>query len=394
MSDAVILDGKRTPFGKFGGSLVDIPAIELGVHVLKSVISEKLNVDEINNVYMGLCLPGSGLSPARSSVLAAGWPVQTNAVTIDRACCSSLTAMGLAAREIKLGISEIVVAGGMENMSRTPYLIPQARWGERLGDFTVYDDLVIRNPYVGAPMAKYVGESALEKGVDRVEQDTWALRSNLYWAKANESGKFVDELSVITVNGKRGSTELRVDEHPRANSSLESLAKLKTVYDSPTVTAGNASGIADGAVAVVIASRELAKGRNIEPIASIVGHTSICGEPRESASMPGLAIKKLLNELNLSLADMKLIEINEAFAAMPIVSSLVLADFDRSKATRIQEKINVNGGAIAIGHPLGATGGRLALTTVHELRRRGGGYGMVAICGAMGQADAMVLLVD
>ncbi len=398
MQEIDLVAGKRTPFGKFGGSLLDISAVELGAHVLKAVMSEvpQIRSDEIDHVHMGLCLPGSGLSPARQAVLAAGWPVEIDAVTIDRACCSGLTAVGMAVREIQIGSSRAIVAGGMENMSRTPYLIPQARWGSRLGDFTVADDLVIRNPYVGAgaPMAQYVGETAMAKGVGREEQDAWALRSNQCWVAACDAGKFGPELTSVERIGKNGITLFEVDEHPRRDSSLERLGRLKTVYGSPTVTAGNASGIADGAAALLLCSRKLVKERELETLATVVGYTSICGEPRESSLLPGVAILKLLSRLDLSVKDMRLIEINEAFAAMPLVSSLVLTDFERSKAEQIREKINVNGGAVAIGHPLGATGGRVTLTLAHELRRQGGGYGIVAICGSMGQVDAVVLRVD
>lgn len=398
MAEIVLVAGKRTPFGKFGGSLINIPAVELGAHVLNVVMSEvpQLRNDEIDYVHLGLCLPGSGLSPARQAALAAGWPVTTNGMTIDRACCSGLTAVGMAVRDIRMGVARAVVAGGMENMSRTPYLIPQVRWGNRLGDVTVTDDLVIRNPYVGggAPMAQYVGETALANGVGREEQDVWALRSNQYWAAACDAGRFGPEIAPIEVTVKDGVKLFEVDEHPRRDGSLEKLARLKPVYGSPTVTAGNASGIADGAAALLVCSSEIAKERGMATLATVVGYTSLCGEPRESALLPGVLIRRLLGKLDLSLDDMLLIEINEAFAAMPLVSSLVLADFDRPKAEKIREKINVNGGAVAIGHPLGATGGRVTLTLANELRRRGGGYGIVAICGSMGQVDAAVLRVD
>ncbi len=398
MKDIYLVTGKRTPFGKFGGSLLDIPAVELGAHVLNAVMAEvpQVRSDEIDYVNLGLCLPGSGLSPARQAVLAAGWSVDTNAVTVDRACCSGLTAVGMAVREIQLGFAEAIVAGGMENMSRTPYLIPQVRWGRRLGDFSVTDDLVIRNPYVGGgdPMAKYVGDTSLKNKVDREEQDCWALRSHQCWTAACDAGRFAPEIVPVEGLGKDGTQRFEVDEHPRRNATLEKMGRLKTVYGSPTVTAGNASGIADGAAALLVCSGKLVQDRSIEPLAQVMGYTSICGEPRESALLPGVAIRKLLNTLDLPLDDMRAIEINEAFAAMPLVSSLVLADSDRPKAEKIREKINVNGGAVAIGHPLGATGGRVTLTLAHELRRLGGGYGVVAICGSMGQVDAAVLRVD
>lgn len=395
MDRVVITAAKRTPFGKFGGAFTNVSAVELGSIALKQVLADvpQVTLDDINDVYLGLSLPGSGLSPARQAVLAAGWPVQTNTVTVERACCSALTAIGLGFRHICAGVAKTMIAGGMENMSRTPYLLPQVRWGQRLGDFEVEDDLVIRNPYVGAPMARYVGEFSLEKGVSRQEQDEWALRSQQLCADAQQAGRFKDELVNVLVSEKKGQRLVQQDEHPRANTTLEKLAKLETVYESPTVTAGNASGLADGAAAVMLSSESTAHELSMPVLGTILGYTMVCGEPRESAALPGVAIKKILNELDLTLNDMKLIEINEAYASMPLISSLVLSDFDRQKVEIIRKRINVNGGAIAIGHPLGATGARLLMHTIYELQRQGGGYAVVAICGAMGQADAAVVAV-
>jgi acetyl-CoA C-acetyltransferase len=290
--------------------------------------------------------------------------------------------------------ASIIIAGGMENMSRTPYLIPQMRWGARLGDITIRDELVIRNAYLDMPMAKYAGEVAVEKGVDRREQDEWALRSHQRWAEAQAKGRFNEELIPVEIPSTKGEKPiLNHDEHPRPDTTIEKLSTLRPVYESPTVTAGNASGISDGATATILMKKEEAKKRGILPLGKIIAYTPICGEPRESPLLPAVAIKKVLSQSDLALEDMKLIEINEAFAAMPLVSSLVLADFDRKKAEKIREKLNINGGAIAIGHPIGATGARLLMNMLYELRRQGGGYGMVAICGAIGQADAMILEV-
>ena len=292
------------------------------------------------------------------------------------------------------GQASIVIAGGMENMSRTPYQIPQMRWGARLGDVTIRDDLVIRNAFLDMPMAKYAGEVAVENGVDRREQDEWALRSHQRWAAAQESGKFADELIPVEIPcAKKGETTLTRDEHPRPDVSLDKLSALKPVYESPTVTAGNASGIADGATALLLMKRDEAERRGIRPLGRLVAYVPICGDPRQSPLLPAVAIQKVLHRTNLPLEEMKLIEINEAFAAMPLVSTLVLTDFDRKKTEKLREKVNVNGGAIAIGHPIGATGARLLMNMLYELRRRGGGYGVVAICGAIGQADAAIVKV-
>jgi len=395
LDEVVIVNGKRTPFGRFGGSLRDISSVELGGLVLQSLLEGfPVEAGEIDSVLLGLCLPGVGLSPARQAVLAAKFPVDTNAFTVDRACCSALTAVGIGRQLILGGEASVIMAGGMENMSRTPYLIPQMRWGARLGDFTVRDELVIRNAYLDMPMAKYAGEVAVEKGVDRKEQDEWALRSHQRWGEAQRKKRFDEELIAVEItSSKKEKTLLQWDEHPRPDTTLEKLSALKPVYESPTVTAGNASGIADGATAVLLMKGEEARKRGISPLGRIRGHISICGEPRETPLLPAVAIRKILARTNLPLEEMKLIEINEAFAAMPLVSSLGLADFDRKKAEKIRERLNVNGGAIAIGHPIGATGARLLMHMIYELRRQGGGYGVVSICGAIGQSDAAIVEV-
>ena len=395
MDEIVVVNGKRTPFGRFGGSLREIPSTELGGLAIRKVM-ENLPIDpkEIDGVIMGLCLPGVGLSPARQAVLAAKLPVDTNAFTVDRACCSALSAVGIGMQFILRDQASILIAGGMENMSRTPYLIPQMRWGARLGDFTIRDELVIRNAYLDMPMAKYAGEVALEKGVDRQEQDEWALRSHHRWGLAQDKGKFNDELIPMEVPSSKGETSsFTCDEHPRPDTTMGKLGRLEPVYGSPTVTAGNASGIADGATATILMKEEEARKRGIVPLGKILTYAPICGEPRESPVLPAIAIRKALSQADLTLDDMKFIEINEAFAAMPLVSTLVLANYDRRKAEKIRERVNINGGAVAIGHPIGATGARLLMNMLYELRRQGGGYAMVAICGAIGQADAVIVEV-
>lgn len=395
MEEIVVVNGKRTPFGRFGGSLREIPSTELGGTVIRRVM-ENLPIEEteIDMVIMGLCLPGVGLSPARQAVLAARLPIDINGLTVDRACCSALSAVGIGMQLILREQASIIIAGGMENMSRTPYLIPQLRWGARLGDLTIRDELVIRNAYLDMPMAKYAGEVAVEKGVDRQEQDEWALRSHQRWGAAQSKGKFNEELIPLEVPSDRGDRHvLNQDEHPRPETTMEKLSRLQPVYGSPTVTAGNASGIADGATATILMKGSEARKRGILPLGRIVTYAPICGEPRESPVLPAVAINKALSQTDLTLDDMKLIEINEAFASMPLVSSLVLAEYDRRRAEKIRERLNVNGGAIAIGHPIGATGARLLMNMLYELRRQGGGYGMVSICGAIGQADAVIVEV-
>ena len=392
MEEVVIVKGIRTPIGNFGGTLRDIPAVELGGQVIRSVLNEMpVDDNEIDIVIMGHCLPGSGLSPARQAAIAAGLPIELNALTVERACCSSMHAIGMGFEQISSGQAKIIIAGGMENMSQTPYLLPQMRWGQRLGDFMVYDELVIRNAYLKAPMAQYAGEVALEWGVDRLELDKYALRSNLMWAEADKQGLFKDELISVEVQGKKGAVIFDRDEHPRPDSSLEKLAKLDVIYGSPTITSGNASALSDGAAATLLMSRSEAEARGIKPLARIIDHMPVSGEPRNSPVIPGISIKKILDKNGLTLDDMKLIEVNEAFASMPLVSSLYLADNDWEKAAIIRERMNVNGGAISIGHPLGTTGARVVMTLVHELRRRGERYGVAAICGAIGQGNVILI---
>lgn len=392
MEEVVLAEGIRTAFGNFGGSLKEISVVELGGKVIRAVLDRvPVADDEIDFVIMGHCLPGSGLSPARQTIIAAGMPIEMNALTVERACCSAMHAIGMGFESISSGRAKIIIAGGMENMSQTPYLIPQMRWGQRLGDFAVLDELVIRNPYLKAPMAQYAGEVALEWGVERPELDEWAVRSNLTWVDADGKGLFKDELIPVEVASKKGTVVFDRDEHPRPDSSVEKLAKLKPVYGSPTITAANASALSDGATATILMSRSEAQARGIKPLARIVDHLSVSGEPRNSPVIPGVAIRKILAKNDLTLDNMKLIEINEAFASMPLVSTLYLADKDRKQAEKIRERVNVKGGAISIGHPIGATGGRVVMTLAREMRRRGEHYGIASICGAIGQANVMIL---
>ncbi len=391
MSNVVVVDAKRTPFGNFGGSLRDITNIKLGSHAIKATLGDHVNSEDVDQLIYGVVEPGSGLSPVRQIVCEAGWPIDTNAICVERACCSSMSAIGMGFERIKFGRAKIVMAGGVDNMSSTPYMIPQIRWGARLGDFTVRDELVIRNPYLNAPMALYAGEVGVEWGEGRLEQDKWGLRSNQLAVKAQKEGLFAEEIAPIEVKQRKKSFVLDRDEHPREDSTLEKLSTLRTVYGSPTVTGGNASALSDGASAMLLMSEEEAKRRGIKALARVVDHISVCSEPRNSPLLPALAIKQLLANNNLTLDEMEVIEINEAFASMPLVSTRVLCDNNYEAAVKLRERVNVKGGAIAIGHPLGASGARVAMTMMYELRRRQGRYGLAAICGAIGQGDAIIL---
>ena len=390
--EVFLIDGKRTPFGNFGGTLKGISAVELGVLSIKAVLGDKpIAPEEIDMIIMGIGLPGSGLSPGRQVVLAAELPMDTGALTVDRACCSSMTAMGIGFNYIRSNSAKVVLAGGMENMSRTPYLVPQMRWGQRLGDFEIRDELVIRNPYLKSPMARYAGEVALEYGVSREEQDAYALRSNLLWLEAHKANKFKDEIFPVTVTDRKGDIIFDTDEHPRPDSSLEKLAKLKPVYGSPTVTAGNASGLCDGSAATLLVSEDVMEAKGLVPLARVLSHVAVCGDPRQTPALPAEAIRQALELANLTLDDMAVIEVNEAFASMPLVSSLVLGKRDAQRVKEIRDILNLKGGAISIGHPIGASGARIAMTLAYELQHQGARYGVAAVCGAVGQADALVI---
>jgi len=397
--EVVIVAAARTPFGKFGGVMKDVPGLELGtktiVEVLQRVGRGKDIVDEL---YYGTCvLPENSLETnvlGRQAVLKAGLRPEVVSLTLDRACCSSVTALHLGYRSIKSGEAEVVVAAGSENMGRAPYLAPEVRWGQRLGPARLIDPLYALGYADWNPVSVDAGEIALQYGVSREEQDRWALRSQQNYARALEEGKFVEEIFPVDVVGKKKTVTVERDEQPRPDASLEQLAGLPTIYGSPTVTAGNAPGMNTGAAALVLMSRARAEKLEVEPLATIRSIASVALEPHLIAAVPAPSVEKALERAGgLTLEEIDLVEINEAFAAMPLVSSKILADGDSQKLERLRKKINVNGGAIAIGHPVGASGARITMTLMYELRRRGGGQGVAAICGGLAQGDAVVLEV-
>lgn len=328
-------------------------------------------------------------------MLQAGIPEEKVAYTVDRACCSSMAAINLTARSIRGSEIQIGVAGGTENMSMVPYFLPQARWGNRVGDFTVKDQLVISCPHTGVPRAVQAGLEAMEYGIDREQQDRWALRSHQKYFEALEAGKFREEIISLTVPQAKGDPlVVAQDESPRRDTSLEKLAKLKTVYGSPTVTPGNAPGLNTGATAMVLTEENEAKKRNLRPLARYVTGALVSGHPQKLASIPAVAAKAALKKAGLTLDQIDLLEINEAFAAMPLVSTHVLGEGDPQRIESLRSRTNVNGGAIAIGHPTGASAARLVMTLVYELRRRGGGYGLATLCGGIGEGEAVIVQVE
>ncbi|MGZ6230502.1 MAG: thiolase family protein [Syntrophales bacterium] len=398
----VMVSAVRTPFSKFDSAMADIPSIDLGVMVMKEVIERvKVKPEEVDDISYGSCIPAEVALetdvPARQATLLAGFPADNISVSLDRACCSSLTCLRLGVRAIKAGEAEIAMAVGSENMPRTPHLAPGLRKGARIGHIKLIDCL-FELGYTAKgfnPVAKDAGEVALEYGVTREMQDAWALGSQEKYAKAFAEGKFKigEELMPVVIPQKKGDPiVIEKDESPR-KTNMEALAKLKTIYGSPTVTAGNAPPISAGASAILIMTAKKAKEKGLKPLATVVAVAASATVPREIAVIPAYTIQKALKQAGLTLDDMKLIEINEAFAVLPLVSTKILANNDEKKWKELQAKTNVNGGAIAIGHPVGASAARLMMTLAYELKRRGGGYGVAAICGGLAQGEAVIIKV-
>lgn len=397
----VIVSAVRTPFSKFGGVLRDMRSIDLGAVVIKEVLN-RVGVDpgEVDELYYGTCIPAEvaaeGGVAGRQALLLAGLPNGTISLTIDRACCSSLTAVQLGCRAIRSGVAEVVIAAGAENMSRACYLVSSSiRWGTRLGPIIMEDKLFELGQAKGVnPVALDTGEVALEHGVTREDQDQWALLSQQRYARAYAEGKFKEQIMPIEVPQKKGPPIIfDKDEFPKPETTLEKLAKLPTVYGSPTVTSGNAPGLDAGASAILFMTEKKSKELGLVPLATILSVSSVARVPREMAITPAFAIEKALSDSSITLDEIDLIEINEAFAAMPLLGIKLLAKNDPEKMELLRQKTNVNGGAIAIGHPVGASGARILMTLMYELRRRGGEYGVCAICGGFGQGDGAVIKV-
>lgn len=400
--DVVIVSYSRTPFDKFGGVMRSVSSIELSRIVLENVV-DKINLpkEEVDEIILGTCMHAEIAQwqnvPARQALLKAGFPPETVSSTVDRACCSSMYCVELGYQAIMSGERDTVIAAGVDNMSNVAYLVsPEIRWGKRLGE-VVMDDQLFPLGYSRTgwnPVAVDAGNVAVEYGVGREEQDAWAVRSQKRFFAAQEAGVFDEEIVPVSIPGKKGAvTTLEKDSSPRPDTTMEALSKLKTVYGSPTITGGNAPGMNAGASAVVMMSAEKAQMLGLTPLAYIRSVACIADKADYIPRVPAFAIKKGLEKAGLTLEDLKLIEINEAFAAMPLVSTKILGDGDESKIEALREITNVNGGAIACGHPVGASGARLVMTLINELRRRGGGYGAAAICGGLAQGDCVILEV-
>jgi len=401
--EVVVASAVRSPFGKFGGTLRDFSLPQLGGIVFAEAV-RRSGVDpaDVEEVATGVNLPGADRSIARQVLIEAGIPPARVAYTVDRACCSSMAAISMASRAIRLGDVGVALAGGTENMSRVPYFLTAQRWGHALGDVLLKDQLVIACPMTGKPRALQAGEEAVDFGVTREEQDAWAVRSQVQYLAARDAGKFDDEIMPIPVPQSKGEPVLFTqDESVRPGTTIEKLAALPLIYGSPTVTAGNAPGLNTGASAMVLLHPDEAARRGTKPLARLVSWAMASGHPDRIASIPAESARLALARLGMTVDDLDRIEINEAFAAVPLVATLVMAGRDRAKAEQIRQKTNVNGGAIAIGHPTGATGARLVMTLIYELRRLRAAagdsrpyFGLATICGGVGEGEAIIVRVD
>ncbi|HEY2563667.1 MAG TPA: thiolase family protein [Acidimicrobiales bacterium] len=391
-----VLGFARSPFGKFGGSLREATLPELASAVVCAALDRAgVAPDDVDQLVFGVNFPGSDRSIARQILLRSDIPVDRNAYTVDRACCSSLTALAAASRSIRLAEASVAVAGGAENLSRVPYFLEGVRWGHRLGNLEMSDQLVISCPHTHEPRARQASREALEHGIDRTQQDEWALRSQERYAKALAAGWPAEEIVPVPGADQRGAAiTFEHDEVPRPTTTAAGLASLSTIYESETVTPGNAPDLSSGASALVLAGTRTTAGRVRPPLATLRGFAAVSGEPRRIASIPATAISAALNRAGLTLDQIDLIEINEAFAAVPLVSTLILAGGDGQRAQALRERTNVNGGSVAMGHPTGATAARMVMTAICELRRRGGGTAAVALCGGIGEGEAVIVEVD
>ncbi|MCW3005540.1 MAG: acetyl-CoA C-acetyltransferase [Solirubrobacterales bacterium] len=391
MPKTVVLSAARTPIGKMGGSLASLSAVELGGHAIAAAL-ERADVapEQLDHVIMGTVLQaGQGQIPSRQAQINAGIPKEISSETINKVCASGVRATVLLDQAIRAGDVEIAVAGGMESMSQAPYLLPGGRFGFRMGDVKALDAMVkdgLTNPFTGKQMFVEATEVGEELEMTRADLDRWALRSHDRAIAATDEGRLADEIVPITISSRKGDTVVEVDEAPRRGSTLEALAKLPGLHGKDgSHTAGNSPGVNDGAGALVLASDEWAKANGKEALAEIVAHAQSATDYAYLARTPASAAQKALEKAGLKAQDIDLWEINEAFASVALNSIRVLG-ID-------EEKVNVNGGAVALGHPIGASGARILGAVITELRRRGGGLGCVAICSGGGQGDAVIVRV-
>jgi acetyl-CoA C-acetyltransferase len=391
MPQTVVLSAVRTPFGKLGGGLSSLTATQLGIHAAGAALEGSgVPADEVGYVVMGEVLQaGVGMIPSRQVSAGIGLPRDVGSETINKVCASGLRAVNYGDLLIRAGVHDVVLAGGMESMSNAPYLAPKARFGYTMGDGRLLDHMThdgLTSTFDGLIMAEQNSIVSAEIGCSREDQDGWALRSHQRAVEAMDAGHLADEIAAVTVPGRKGDTVVDTDEGPRRDTSAERLAALKPVFSADGVTtAGNAPGVNDGAAALMLASEDWARERGLQPIARILaeGH---CGDDYAYlVRTPAEAARRALRTAGMSLSDVDLIEVNEAFCSVVLNTiELLGADADR---------VNAQGGAVAFGHPIGASGARLITTLIHQLRRQGGGVGLAAICSGAAQGDATLLEV-
>jgi len=387
---SVIVAGARTPFGKFGGAFKDVPAVTLGGHAIRAALERSgVAADQVDYVIMGQVLQaGAGQITARQAAIEAGIPQEVPAITINKVCLSGLNAIALADQLIRAGEVEVVVAGGMESMSEAPYLMPKARFGARMGNTEMVDSMVhdgLWSTFLKEHMGASSDDVNRELEISREEQDLWAARSHERAQRAWESGAMAGEVVSVAIPQRRGDAVMvERDEGVRPGTTEESLGKLTPAFrPNGTITAGNSSQISDGAAAVVVMSAERARALKVTPLAEIVAHGMSADRYAWLHTVPALALSNALKKAGLAVGDLDLIEINEAFAAVALNATRML-ELD-------EDRVNVNGGAVALGHPIGASGARLVLTVAHELKRRGLRLGAATLCGGGGQGDALIV---
>ncbi len=391
MERTVILGAARTPFGRFGGALSPLGAPELGGAAIRDAI-ERSGVEDgdLQHSIFGIVVQaGVGQIPSRQANFHAGLSFSLTTETLNQVCASGLRSATLAETMIRAGDYDVILAGGMESMSNVPYLLPKARWGARMGDMPALDAMMhdgLLDAFEHVNMVRFGTRGASKFDISREEQDEWALRSHQRAAAATDEGRLPEEIVGIKVPGKKGKTNyVDADEPIRRDTNLEKLAALEPIDEGGTVTAGNAPGVTDGAGALVLASQSFAEKRNLEPLGTVVAHAKVAEEPPNLLTVPANAGKLALEKARWNADDLDLVEINEAFAGVAIHSPRILGvDPDI---------VNVNGGALALGHPVGASGARILTTLLYELRRRGGGKGLAAICSGGGQGDAVLVEV-
>jgi acetyl-CoA C-acetyltransferase len=392
MPNSVILATARTPFGKMGGALASVDAVGLGGIAIEAALDRSgVSGEQIEQVAYGQVLQaGQGQIPSRQAQIKAGIPREVPSETVNKVCASGMRTIGLVDQAVRVGDVQIAVAGGMESMSGAPYMLPQARFGFRMGDAKAIDAMThdgLTNPFTGKHMMEEASEVAEELELTRPDMDRWAARSHQLAAKATDEGRLAEEIVGVPVKVKKEEKVVEADEAIRPDTTVEILAKLPPMFkEDGTHTAGNAPGVNDGAGALVVASEEWAGRENREPLARIRSYGTVADDFPYLARTPAKAAKQALEKIGKGPEDVDLWEINEAFASVAINSVRMLGVDD--------DKVNVNGGAIALGHPIGASGARIVGALVHELRRRGGGLGCAAICSGGGQGDAIVLEVN